>query len=457
MQHTDVLIIGSSAAGLATAISGKNNYPDKEFMVLRKEEKVMVPCGIPYIFGSLENSDQNVLPAESKFDALGINHQLGEVSQINREDKVCILENGEQIQYEKLVIATGSTPKVPTWMEGHDLDNVFTIPKNKEVLDIMHKQLEGLDRVIVIGGGFIGVELSDELNKAGKDVTIVEILPHVLNVAFDKEFAEKAEGLLTERGVQVYTNSGVTKLNGSNGKVKSVQLQNGETIDADAVILSMGYEPNTALAKNSGLKTTEDGFISVDEYMRTQDDSVVAVGDCAEKRHFVTRKRNGVMLASTACAEGRIAGMNLYKLSAIKTFSGTISIYSTAVGDHAFGTAGLTEEEAREENFDVVTGTFEGMDKHPGKLPGMHKQTVKLIVARESGIIIGGEAVGGVSVGELTNLLGFIIQSRTSVHTLLISQIGTQPLLTGSPAAYPLMKAAEMAAKEIKFNGRAHH
>jgi len=457
VQHTDVLIIGSSAAGLATAISGKNNYPDKEFMVLRKEEKVMVPCGIPYIFGSLENSDQNVLPAESKFDALGINHQLGEVSQINRDDKVCILENGEQIQYEKLVIATGSTPKVPTWMDGHDLDNVFTIPKNKEVLDIMHKQLEGLDRVIVIGGGFIGVELSDELNKAGKDVTIVEILPHVLNVAFDKEFAEKAEGLLTERGVQVYTNSGVTKLNGSNGKVKAVQLQNGETIDADAVILSMGYEPNTELAKNSGLKTTEDGFISVDEYMRTQDDSVVAVGDCAEKRHFVTRKRNGVMLASTACAEGRIAGMNLYKLSAIKTFSGTISIYSTAVGDHAFGTAGLTEEEAREENFDVVTGTFEGMDKHPGKLPGMHKQTVKLIVARESGIIIGGEAVGGVSVGELTNLLGFIIQSRTSVHTLLISQIGTQPLLTGSPAAYPLMKAAEMAAKEIKFNGRAHH
>jgi NADPH-dependent 2,4-dienoyl-CoA reductase/sulfur reductase-like enzyme len=455
MQHTDVLIVGSSAAGLATAISGKNNYPDKEFMVLRKEEKVMVPCGIPYIFGSLENSDQNVLPAESKFDALGIKHQLAEVTKIDRENKVCTLTDGDQVQYEKLIMATGSTPKVPTWMEGHDLDNVFTIPKNKEVLDIMHKQLEGLEKVVVIGGGFIGVELSDELNKAGKNVTIVEILPHVLNVAFDKEFAEKAEGLLTERGVHVHTNSGVTKLNGENGKVQSVQLQSGETIDADAVILSMGYEPNTKLAKEAGLKTTEDGFISVDEYMRTQDDSIVAVGDCAEKRHFVTRKRNGVMLASTACAEGRIAGMNLYKLSAIKTFSGTISIYSTAVGDYAFGTAGLTEEEAREENFDVVTGTFEGMDKHPGKLPGMHKQTVKLIVARESGIIIGGEAVGGVSVGELTNLLGFIIQSRTSVHTLLISQIGTQPLLTGSPAAYPLMKAAEMAAKEIKFNGRS--
>ncbi|MGM0497074.1 MAG: FAD-dependent oxidoreductase [Bacteroidota bacterium] len=455
MQNTDVLIIGSSAAGLATAISGKNNYPDKKFMVLRKEDKVMVPCGIPYIFGSLENSDQNILPAGAKFDALGIDHQIGEVKEVDRENKVCTLSDGQQIQYEKLVMATGSTPKVPTWMEGHDLENVFTIPKNKEVLDTISENLKGLNKVVVIGGGFIGVELSDELNKAGKEVKIVEILPHVLNVAFDKEFAEKAENILSDRGVDVRTNSGVKKINGEGGKVASIELESGEKLEADAVILSMGYEPNVQLAKDSGLKITDDGFISVDEYMRTQDESIVAVGDCAEKRHFVTRKRNGVMLASTACAEGRIAGMNLFKLSAIKTFSGTISIYSTAIGDYAFGTAGLTEEEAHQENFDVVTGTFEGMDKHPGKLPGTHKQIVKLIIARESGIIIGGEALGGVSVGELTNLLGFIIQSRTSVHTLLISQIGTQPLLTGSPAAYPLMKAAEMAAKEIKFNGRS--
>ena len=455
MQNTDVLIIGSSAAGLATATSGKNNYPEKKFMVLRKEEKVMVPCGIPYIFGSLENSNQNVLPAGAKFDSLGIHHQIGEVTEVDRENKICTLTDGQQIQYEKLVIATGSTPKIPTWMEGHDLENVFTIPKNKDVLDTISENLKGLDKVVVIGGGFIGVELSDELNKAGKEVKIVEILPHVLNIAFDKEFAEKAENILSDRGVHVLTNSGVKKINGEEGKVTSVELESGEKVEADAVILSMGYEPNVQLAKDSGLKITEDGFISVDEYMRTQDESIVAVGDCAEKRHFVTRKKNGVMLASTACAEGRIAGMNLYKLSAIKTFSGTISIYSTAIGDYAFGTAGLTEEEARHENFDVVTGTFEGMDKHPGKLPGTHKQIVKLIVARESGIIVGGEAMGGVSVGELTNLLGFIIQSRTSVHTLLISQIGTQPLLTGSPAAYPLMKAAEIAAKEIKFNGRS--
>ena len=451
MNHTDVLIIGSSAAGLATAISGKNNYPDKDFTVIRREEKVMVPCGIPYIFGSLENSDQNVLPADAKYDSLGINYQVGEVEEIDRGDQVCRLTDGTEIGYQKLILATGSTPKVPEWLDGSDLDNVFAIPKNKDVLDNVKTQLQGLQKIVVVGGGFIGVEFSDELNKSGKDVTIVEVLPHILNVAFDEEFAERAGDILSKRGVNVETGTSVKQIvSNGNGKVKAVELANGEQIEADAVILSMGYEPNTKLAEETGLDINKHGFISVDEYMRTNDPNIMAVGDCAENRHFITKKQSAVMLASTACAEGRIAGMNLFKLSAIKTFTGTIAIYSTANGDYAFGTAGITEEDAKKEGFDVVTGLFEGMDKHPGKLPGAKKQVVKLIVARESGIIIGGEAMGGVSVGELTNLIGFIIQSRTSIYTLLITQIGTQPLLTGSPAAYPLMKAAEAVTNNMK-------
>ncbi|MFP4447545.1 MAG: FAD-dependent oxidoreductase [Bacteroidales bacterium] len=450
MNNTDVLIIGSSAAGLTAAITGKNNYPEKDFLVVRKEQNVMVPCGIPYIFGSLESSEQNILPAESKYEQLGIKSHTGEVQKIDRENKICLLTDGEKIHYEKLVIATGSRPKVPSWINGTDLENVFTIPKDKEYLDKMRKNIKDLKRIITIGGGFIGVELADELNKSGVEVTIVEILPNILSLAFDKELAEKAEDILKERGVKIKTGQGVSEILGDNNKVKGVRLQNGEEINADGIVLSMGYEPNYELAMNAGLKMAKNNFIAVDEYMRTSDPDILAVGDCAEKRNFVTRKQTDVMLASTACAEGRIAGMNLFKLSAIKTFSGTIAIYSTAIDGHALGTAGLTEAVARNEGFDVVAGTFEGMDKHPGKLPGMKKQIVKLIVARESGIIIGGEVIGGVSAGELTNLIGFIIQSRTSVFTLLISQFGTQPLLTGSPAAYPLMKAAEIAASKIK-------
>ena len=233
-------------------------------------------------------------------------------------------------------------------------------------------------------------------------------------------------------------------------KVIGVLLDNGESLETDAVILSLGYRPNTGLAEKSGIKINEMGFIKTDEFMRTDNPDFFAVGDCAEKKDFVTRKSNGVMLASTACAEARIAGMNLYKLSTLKIFNGTISIFCTAIGETGFGTAGLTETIAKKEGFDVVTGIFKGVDKHPGTLSNTHKQIVKLIVARESGMILGGEVIGGLSVGELTNLFGIAIQNKMTINSILTAQIGTHPLLTAPPTAYPLIKAAEVVAKKIR-------
>jgi len=141
-------------------------------------------------------------------------------------------------------------------------------------------------------------------------------------------------------------------------------------------------------------------------------------------------------------------------LSAIKTFSGTISIFATAIGNTGFGVAGLTETIARQEGFDIVTGVFEGIDRHPGTLKDTHTQFVKLIVGKESGVILGGEVSGGLSIGELTNTIGIIIQNRMSINSLLTAQIGTHPLLTASPAGYPLIKAAENASSKIMFNGK---
>ena len=183
--------------------------------------------------------------------------------------------------------------------------------------------------------------------------------------------------------------------------------------------------------------------------MRTKNPDIFAVGDCAEKKDFFTRKTSGIMLASTACAEARIAGMSLYKLSAVKTFGGTIAIFSTAIGETAFGVAGLTENMAKKEGFDIAVGLFEGVDKHPGTLPGTNKQLVKLIAARDSGIILGGGVIGGPSAGELTNILGLAIQNKMTINNLLTAQIGTHPLVTAPPTAYPIIKAAEVASKKM--------
>ena len=446
-MKADVVVIGGSAAGIVAAVTGKASYPDKDFILIREEDKTVVPCGIPYIFGSLKSTEKDLI-SDNILTNAGIALKVGKVVAIDQKNKICKMEDGTEIEFDKLVLATGSMPKVPGWLKGVNLENVFTIPKSKDYLDEMIKKLEQCNKIVTIGGGFIGVEVSDELNKKGKEITIVEILPHVLGIAFDEEIASIAEEKLKDRGINIISGVGAKEILGDE-KVEGVILENGEKLEADAVILSMGYMPNTGLAKQSGIEVNEKGFIKVDEYMRTANPDIFAVGDCAEKRDFITRKVSTVMLASTACAEARTAGMNLYKLSTVKIFSGTIAIFSTAIGETGFGAAGLTEKMAKREGFDIVTGTFEGVDKHPGTLPDAHKQIVKLIIARESGVIIGGEVVGGPSAGEITNLIGLAIQNKMTVNDILTAQIGTHPLLTAPPTAYPLIKAAEVVARKM--------
>jgi NADH oxidase (H2O2-forming) len=434
---------------MVAALTGKSAWPEKKFIMVKKQKEMMVPCGIPYIFGTLESSNQNIMPVDALMEKAGIESIVDEVLTIDKAGETVTLAGGETIKWEKLLIATGSIPVKPNWLKGKDLENVFVIPKDKNYLDEMIARLSKLKRVIVIGAGFIGVELSDELNKAGYDVTLVEKQPQILSLAFDTELSDRIKAFILERGVKVLTNSGVSEVCGS-GKVENVLLENGKSIPADAVILSMGYKPNTELAVKSGIEVDHDSFIVIDEYMRTPTPDIFAAGDCAQKRDFVTRRRTPVMLASTACAEARVAGLNLFNIHVVKTFSGTIGIYSTSIGEIGFGTAGLTEARAIEEEIAIHTGIFEGVDRHPANLPGAHKQLVKLIAAKYSGVIIGGEVIGGESAGELTNVIGLAIENRMTVNSLLTSQIGTHPCLTASPAGYPLIKAAEIIAAKMR-------
>jgi len=447
-EQADVLVIGGSAAGIVAATTGKSNFPDKDFLVVRKEKEVLVPCGIPYIFGSLESSEQNIIP-DAVLSKNNVRLKVDEVISIDQENKVCETADGTEIKFKKLVLAIGSVPVLPKWLNGADKENVFTIPKDEVVIDKIKEKILDSKKVVVVGGGFIGVEIADEINKLGKDVTLVEILPHILSLAFDDKLAAHAESLLESRGVTVRTGTKVKEILGDK-KVERVLTASGEKLEADAVILSIGYHPNVNLAKKAGIKINDSGYICVDEYMRTSNLDIFAVGDCAEKRGFITGMTKGIMLASTACAEAKIAGMSLYKLSAVKTFGGNISMFCTTVGDTGFGAAGVTENLANKMGFDIVTGTFEGVDRHPGKLPGTNKQVVKVIATRDSGRLIGGEVIGGRSTGELINLIGFAIQNRMTIDSVLTAQIATHPLLTAPPTAYPLIKAVEIATKKRK-------
>jgi len=267
--------------------------------------------------------------------------------------------------------------------------------------------------------------------------------------SFDLEFSAIAEETLKSKGVTLLTGLGVEKVLGGE-KVEGVRLTDGNEIPVDCIVLGVGGVPNTKLATDAGLDLGKGEGIWVDEYMHTTDPDIFAVGDCAGKRDFYTRKNVSVMLASTATAEARIAGANLYRLKVVRENKGTIAIYSTYINGRVLGSAGLTEKNARYEGFEIVTGTAEGTDKHPSTLPGANKIKVKLIFSKYSGTILGGQVAGGISCGEIINLIGVAIQKRVSFPELETLQMATHPYLTSAPTVYPIVVAAQDAS--AKFN-----
>lgn len=443
MKKTDLLVIGGSAGGILSATTARKAYGNLDITVIRETEKVMVPCGIPYIYGTLHDTNKNVIPDAPLIDA-GINLLIDKVTAIDREKKSVTTNNNGAITYKKLIMATGSLPIIPTFLPGHDLDNIFAIRKNKDYLASLLEKVQSTKNVVVIGGGFIGVEFAEQVRKLGKNVTLIELADACLWQAFDKSFTDEIEALLEKDGINVRTSSSVKKFIGSK-TIEGVELTSGEVVPADLVILGLGVKPNGVLAKESGLAINEKGAIIVDQYTRTSDPNIFAVGDCAEKKCFFTGKDVPVLLASTAAMEARIAGCNAFQLRLVRANKGTISAFSTKINGRTFAAAGLTEKRAKEEGFTLMTGEFTTKDKHPGSLPDTQNVRIKLIFSKCSGVILGGQISGGDSVGEMINIISLAIQKDITASELNTFQVATHPLISASPIAYPI-NAASMNA-----------
>jgi NADPH-dependent 2,4-dienoyl-CoA reductase/sulfur reductase-like enzyme len=451
-RNCDVLIIGGGPAGGVCAVTAKMNYPEKEILVIREFEVQLVPCAIPYIFGeTLGCSDKNVASCGMAAE-MGISTILGKVVDIDTENKKAYTDTHE-ISFDKLVFATGSKPFVHASLQNSlSLEGVFTVPKDKALIDKAKAYIDKIDNLVIVGTGFIGVEMAMEFKESGKNVTLVGGSKHILKGTFDSEVAIQAEEILLEHGVNFIGEDRVTAVIDKNGDnvVNGVQLKSGKIIDAQAVILATGYKPNTELAEKAGLPLGYYGGIWVDEYMRTHNTDIFAVGDCSARRGFITKIPSKVMLASTSAAEGRVAGSSLYKIKFLKGFSGTIAIFSTMVGATAFSSAGITEEEAIKNGGDIVVGTFTGMNRHPDTIPGAQKQYVKLIAVRNGGQIIGGQIIGGNETGEMINIIGMMIESNITIYKVMSMQVATQPMLTAAPTNYPIIMAATMIAQKIE-------
>jgi len=436
MKAYDVVIIGGGPAGVQAGISARNTNPDKSIALIRKEEIALIPCGIPYIIKSLDSIDDDILP-----DALLHKNsiKLIQAEIIGKDNKTLKLKDGHQVKFDKLVLATGSTPFKPA-IPGIDNDNIFILSKDYEYLKGMRKKIQTVKSVVVVGGGYVGVELADELAKSDIKVSLVEKMPSLLHTSVDKEFSDVLQTELERQGVEVLTNVGVDSFS-DNSKGINIKLENGIIIEADIAIVSIGFKPNLHLANKFGLEVNEKFGVIVDEYMKTSDKDIVAVGDCAAKRSCFSGDYRQIMLASTAMSQGRLAGSNLFSINVVKAFPGTLGSFATKIGNVALGVTGLTETRANMMKLECVSGITETIDRHPGKLPNASKMKIKLIFAKYSHVLLGAQVLGGDSVGECVNMLSVMIQKKMTDMEIDTLQIGTHPLLTPSPLGYGVINA----------------
>lgn len=449
MNKYDVIIIGAGPAGIITGVTAKKQNPDKSILMFKEEEKGLVPCGIPYVFHKLDNVDKNVMGPKPFID-LGGEVITEKITKVNKKDKTVITEEGNEFAYEKLVFATGSKVVVPSFIPGYDLNNVFYIKKSYNYIKQIHEELKSKKNIVVIGGGFIGAEVAEQLAlNSDKTVTLIESEQYCFSKAFSKELSEIATKALELTAVNVKTSVRVEKVNGNNGDVSSVLLSNNEEISCDAVIMAIGYKPNTELAQEIGLEVNKVGAIIVDNYEHTKEKDICAVGDCSQTIGFLTGRMDHVMLASTATAEARVLGHNLFGIKIRKTFTGTLAVFSTEINGLAMAAAGVNDSNAAEGNVEYLFAKFSDFDTHPGSFEETSQLTIKLFASPCDGSILGGEVWGGKSAGEMINTIGLAIQKGVTVFELVSFQIGSHPLLTSAPTKTILIKAAEGIIAQI--------
>ncbi len=447
MKKYDVVIIGASAAGATAAITAKRFYADKKMLIIRSDKMVPIPCGIPYIFGTVGDAEKNLIPVDKIMAGKGIDVLVDTVSKIDKQAKKVVVSD-EEIAYDKLVVATGSNPITPP-IKGITLANVYPILKKVDYLKGLLQAVQEPKHIVIIGGGFIGVEMAEEFKKSNPKhhVSIVEMQSHCLNLVYDQDFSELAEAGLLEQGITLHTEEKVVELKGHQ-VVESVELESGKSVKADIVILGIGCRPNVSLAKEAGLELGNLGGIYVYPNMQTTDPDIFACGDCAEKISFFDKKPSGLKLASIATTEARIVGANLYK--PLRANSGVVGCFSTSINKKAFAAAGLTTREAEAKGISYVVGNAESINRHPGLMPGAEKLKVRLLFDTEHQAIIGGQIYGAYSGGELINAVSAFISQRVKADDIALFQAGTHPALTASPIAYQLVNAAEDALQKLR-------
>lgn len=429
----NIIIIGGVAGGMSAATRARRMNEHANITVLEKGGFIsFANCGLPYHLGGTipDESKLLVTTAAAVRERFRIDARVGhEVTSIDRKAKTVTATNlrtGESmtLAYDRLILATGAVPIIPP-VENARARNVFSLRSVEDTRAIMEYLVgKSPKRVAIIGGGFIGLEMAEQMRHRGLEVTLIEKFAHVLP-PLDPEMASMVSDELRRNGVTVHEGNGLKSLEGDSAKVTAVVLDDGTRVLADFVVMSIGVRPNTALAKEAGLEIGPTGGVKVDAWGRTSDPTIFAVGDMAEIEHGVTGKQTRIPLAGPANRDGRLAGEH----AATDTSPRLPPAVGTAivkVFDLSAGVTGLSEKAAHAEGLDVDTA-YTISNHHSGYYPGAVPIQLKLVYEKGTGRVLGAQAVGKEGVDKRIDVIATTLHFKGTIDDLTELDLAYSP------------------------------
>ena len=453
-----VVVIGGVALGPKAACRIKRVAPDADVTMVDASKLISYGgCGIPYyVSGDVSDHQQlqetsfHMVRDEEFFQACKDFKVMTETRalSIDRKAKTVLVQGKDGAQtvlpYDKLVLGTGSTPrKLP--IPGRELGNVFTVATLDEAIRIKEQIAGGVGSAVIVGGGFIGLEMAEAFaDMWGIETTVVEVADQIMPGFMSKTMATIAEKHLAENGVTVHTSEMVQSIEGENGKVARV-VTNKRTIDAELVILAVGVIPNDSLAREAGLLCSERGGIIVSKTMQTSDPDIYAGGDCVLIENIVTGKLGYYPLGSLANRQGRIIGTNV--AGGRESFDGAIGTYIIKLFEYGFGGTGLSLPVALREGFDAFS-THVIMSDHSHFFPKHDMVSLEIVVERPTGRVLGlqGACHNGDSLKDRVDAVAAILKYRPTLRDISNMELAYAPPF-GS--AMDVLNAAANAAENI--------
>ncbi len=413
-----IIIIGGVAAGATAAAKARRLSSDAQITILEAGPDIsFANCGLPYyIGGDIKNRSKLILQSPESFkDQYQTDvHLYTKATEIDRENQIVHTEDvvtghKRTFEYTKLILAQGGKPIVPP-LPGAGQDHVFqlwTLDDMDTIDEYISKQKP--ETAVVVGGGFIGLEMTEALAKRGMKVSVVEMMPHVMGI-MEAEIAGFIQEELMSYGIDLYTEKAVTEV-GPN----DVKLNDGSSVKADMVLMSIGVRPTLQLAKEAGLELGEAGGLLVDSSLKTSDDNIYAAGDMIELEHRIMGKKVRIPLAGPANRQGRIAASNA--LGFKKEYKGAIGTSIVKVFEAVAGITGLSLAAARAEGFNADAIVVH-KEHHTTYYPGAKMVSIQVVYDRETGRILGGQTAGYEGADRRLDVLATAIAAKLTVSDL---------------------------------------